>query len=57
MEVKLNVRKKIIQGIEVIMNLGISPFPSFRNYNETVLTGHAKILDSLDSGGDPRKLH
>jgi len=56
-EVKLNVRKKIIQGIEVIMNLGISPFPSFRNYNETVLTGHAKILDSLDSGGDPRKLH
>lgn len=55
-EVRPNVRKKNIQGIKAIMNQGISPSPSFRDYNGTVMTGHAKILDS-DSGGDLRKLH
>lgn len=41
------------QGIEAIMNQRLSSFPAFRDYNETLMTGHAKILDLLDSGDDP----
>lgn len=39
------------------MNQRISPFLAFRGYNETLMTGHAKILDLLDSGSDPWKPH
>lgn len=54
-KVRSSVRKKNpnTQGIKAIMNQRISPFSAFRGYNETLMTGHAKILDLLDSGSDP----
>lgn len=54
-KVRSNVRKKTLnrQGIKAITNQRISPFPAFRYYSETLMTGPDKVLDLLDLGDDP----